>query len=433
MQGSVIIEGEQIAQVCTVDMEPLLENYDEVIDATGCHLLPGIIDEHVHFRDPGLTDKGDIFTESRAAAAGGVTSIMDMPNTKPPTVTLDALHEKQELLDQRCLVNHSCYFGATVDNYYLFDQLDRSKVCGIKLFMGASTGNMLVQGIAALHRIFSSTDDMLLAVHCEDPRVIQRNLTHALSKFGHPADLPVEQHASIRSVTACYDSTKLAVRLALEAGTRLHLLHLSTDKEIGLLHQRPASARITSEVCVPHLLFSYNDYATLGSRIKCNPAVKRPRHRIALRKAVADGTIDAIATDHAPHAAADKQGGALTAASGMPMIQFSLVSMLRLTDEGVFPIETLVERMCHAPARIYHIDGRGYIRKNYYADLTLVRRGTPWTLTPDKILSKCGWSPLEGQTFNWEVLRTIVNGHTVYDRGRIDTTRRGASLRFNTL
>jgi dihydroorotase len=358
---------------------------------------------------------------------------MDMPNTKPNTTTFEALKEKQELMKTRCLVNHSCYFGATGDNYQLFGRLDHTRVCGIKLFMGSSTGNMLVEGVTPLKQIFQHTGNMLLAVHCEDQRIIHHNLVQYTHKYGRTDDLPVEQHAGIRSVVACYDSSKLAVRLALEAGTRLHLLHLSTDKEIGLLNQLPPNTRITAEVCVPHLLFTYNDYATLGARIKCNPAVKRPRHRVALRHAVADGTVDIIATDHAPHTLADKQGGALKAASGMPMVQFSLVSMLGLTDEGVFSIETVVERMCHAPARVFHIEGRGYIRKGYYADLTLVRRGQPWTLTADKILSKCGWSPLEGRSFDWEVVRTIVNGHTVYNRGLIDIAYRGAALRFNTL
>ncbi|MDR0961347.1 MAG: dihydroorotase [Mediterranea sp.] len=429
-QGSVLIIGDYIGAVWTDAEIPNNIRYDEVIDATGCYLLPGVIDDHVHFREPGLTRKGDIFTESRAAAAGGVTSIMDMPNTSPPTVTFDALEAKQELLAERCLVNHSCYFGATMNNYDLFRRLDRTRVCGIKLFMGSSTGNMLVSGKTVLQQIFRHTEDMLLAVHCEDQRVIKRNIDYYCSRYGYTDDMPITRHPSLRSVNACYDSSQLAVRLASENGTRLHLLHLTTDKEVQMLRQHTDRTRISAEVCVGHLLFTANDYATLGSRIKVNPAIKRARHRIALLDAVKDDIVDVIGTDHAPHLLADKQGGALKAASGMPIIQFSLVSMLELTDKHILPIETVVEKMCHAPARLFHIANRGFIRETYYADLVLVRRSDPWQVTHDNILSKCGWSPLEGHTFHWEVVSTFVNGNRVYHQGKINKTHRGISLRF---
>ncbi|MDO4163602.1 MAG: dihydroorotase [Bacteroides sp.] len=428
IQGSVVIEGARIAEVLT-NGKPLSAPCDKMIDATGCYLLPGIIDDHVHFRDPGLTHKADILTESRAAAAGGVTSIMDMPNTNPQTTTLDALNAKLDLLNEKCIVNHSCYFGATNDNYTEFDKLDKHRVCGIKLFMGSSTGNMLVDRINSLQRIFQGTD-MLIAAHCEDQETIKQNTEKYKEKFGE--DVPLAKHPSIRSVEACYRSSHLAVRLATEANARLHLLHISTAKELKLFHQAPlAEKRITAEACVAHLLFDTADYARLGARIKCNPAVKRRSDRDALRSAVRSGLIDVIATDHAPHVLAEKQGGALKAMSGMPMIQFSLVSMLELADEGVFSIETVVEKMCHAPAQLYGISQRGYIREGYQADLVLVRPSTPWQVNTDVILSKCGWSPLEGHTFNWKVEKTFANGHIVYQDNAVDENYRGEELRFN--
>lgn len=428
IQGSVVIEGARIAEVL-INGKPLSAPCDRMIDATGCYLLPGIIDDHVHFRDPGLTHKADILTESRAAAAGGVTSIMDMPNTNPQTTTLDALNAKLDLLNEKCIVNHSCYFGATNNNYAEFDKLDKHRVCGIKLFMGSSTGNMLVDRINSLQRIFGGTD-MLIAAHCEDQETIKQNTAKYKERYGE--DVPLSKHPSIRSVEACYHSSALAIRLATEANARLHLLHISTAKELKLFHQAPlAEKRITAEACVAHLLFDTADYARLGARIKCNPAVKRRSDREALRAAVCSGLIDVIATDHAPHLLAEKQGDALKAASGMPMIQFSLVSMLELVDEGVFSIETVVEKMCHAPAQLYGICQRGYIREGYQADLVLVRPDTSWQVSPDNILSKCGWSPLEGHTFQWKVEKTFANGHMVYQDGAVDEEYRGEELRFN--
>lgn len=430
IQGSVVIEDGRIAEILT-NWKPLSAPCDETIDATGCYLLPGVIDEHVHFRDPGLIYKADILTESRAAAAGGVTSVMDMPNTTPLTITLDGLNAKFDLMNEKCIVNHSCYFGATNTNYTQFDQLDRHRVCGIKLFMGSSTGNMLVDKMNSLLRIFNGTD-MLIAAHCEDQEIIQENIEKYKKKYDGADDLPVKEHPNIRSIAACYKSSELATRLAQIAGARLHLLHVSTAKELKLFSDEPLSEKkITSEACVAHLLYTLSDYSRLGTKIKCNPAVKRKTDRDALRDAVNSGLIDAIATDHAPHLLSEKKGGALKAASGMPMIQFSLVSMLELVDEEVFTLETVVEKMCHAPAQIYGIRNRGYIREGYQADLVLVRPQTPWEVTKDKILSKCGWSPLEGHTFNWKVEKTFANGHLIYHDEEVDDTYRGEELRFD--
>ncbi len=433
--ANVLIEEDRICEITTG--EPTLQA-DEVMDAQGCYLLPGVIDDHVHFRDPGLTHKADILSESRAAAAGGITSIMDMPNTNPQTTTLEALNAKLDLLNERCIVNHSCYFGATNDNHADFARLDKHRICGIKLFMGSSTGNMLVDRMESLKQIFSSTD-LLIAAHCEDQAIISRNTLRYKEQYAAEEDVPVEHHPDIRSSQACYDSSALAVKLAKEAGARLHLLHISTEEELQLIAPEEitdsASAKrkqITAEACVSHLVFSQEDYQTLGTRIKCNPAIKRKEDRDALRKAVKSGQIDVIATDHAPHLLSEKQGGATRAMSGMPMIQFSLLSMLQLASEGILPIETVVQRMCHAPALLFGIEGRGFIRPGYKADLVLVRPcpEEPWTLTGEHILSKCGWSPLEGKQFAWRVERTWANGHLIYNGTSVDENYRGEELRF---
>lgn len=431
IKGSIVIENGRIAEVLT-DWKPLSAPCDETIDATGCYLLPGIIDDHVHFRDPGLTHKADIFTESCAAAAGGVTSIMDMPNTNPLTTTLDTLNAKLDLLNEKCVVNHSCYFGATNNNYNEFSKLDKHRVCGIKLFMGSSTGNMLVDKMNSLLNIFNGTD-MLIAAHCEDQEIIKKNTAKYKEKFADDAEIPVNKHPLIRSALACYSSSKLAVRLANLAGARLHVLHVSTAKELSLFSDAPLFSlkNITAEACIAHLFYDSEDYKTLGARIKCNPAIKSESNRTALRAAVNSGLIDVIATDHAPHLLNEKEGGALKAMSGMPMIQFSLVSMLELVNKGIFTLETIVEKMCHAPAQIYRINERGYIREGYRADLVLVRPNTPWEVTTDRILSKCGWSPLEGHTFDWKVEKTFANGHLIYDDNTVDGTYRGEELRFN--
>ena len=430
VQGSVVIEGDRIAEVLTYGKK-LSVPCDETIDATGCCLLPGVIDDHVHFRDPGLTHKADILTESRAAAAGGVTSIMDMPNTNPLTTTLSALEQKFDLLNEKCIVNHSCYFGATNNNYTEFNQLDKHRVCGIKLFMGSSTGNMLVDKTNSLLNIFNGTD-MLIATHCESQEIIKKNTEYYKKMFSDAPEVPISKHPNIRSSAACYASTELAVRMASLAGARLHVLHVSTAKELQLFSDIPLEEKhITAEACVAHLLYRQQDYKELGTRIKCNPSIKKQADRDALRNAVNTGVIDVIATDHAPHLLSEKEGGALKAMSGMPMIQFSLVSMLELAEKGIFSIETIVEKMCHAPAQIYGICDRGYVREGYKADLELVSHGDRWEVNSENILSKCGWSPLEGNSFRWTVERTFANGHLIYSDGQVDDTYRGEELRFD--
>ena len=414
---------------------------EETINANGCYLIPGVIDDHVHFRDPGLTHKADISTESRAAAAGGVTSIMDMPNTNPQTTTLDALNAKFDLLAEKCSVNYSCYFGATNNNYTEFDKLDKNRVCGIKLFMGSSTGNMLVDKMNSLLNIFNGTD-LLIAAHCENHETIKKNTEKYVKEYiekyphqyyhVHHETLPMGYHAKIRSIAACYESSELAVRLARIADARLHILHISTARELSLFdNDIPLEEkRITAEACVSHLLFDSSDYPELGARIKCNPSIKTKTNRDALRQAVNSNLIDVIATDHAPHLLKEKEGGPLKAMSGMPMIQFSLVSMLELVNEGIFTIEKVVEKMCHAPAQIYNIHNRGFIRPGYQADLVLVRPDALWTVSADQILSKCGWSPLEGRTFEWKVEKTFANGHLLYTDGQVDETYRGQEIYF---
>lgn len=429
-QGSVVITDQGTISEILIHGKPLSAPCDETIDATGCYLLPGVIDDHVHFRDPGLTYKADILSESRAAAAGGVTSIMDMPNTVPQTTTLEALEQKFSLLDKQCMVNHSCYYGATNDNSTDFTRLDKTRVCGVKLFMGSSTGNMLVDRLDSLRNVFGGTD-LPIAAHCEDTAIIRKNIEKYQAQYADEEDVPVSKHPNIRSSAACYASSRLAVQLARETGARLHLLHLSTARETGLLEAGPVEGKqITGEACVAHLLFCQTDYRTLGALIKCNPAIKSKTDREALRKAINQDVIDVIATDHAPHLITEKKGGALKAMSGMPMVQFSLVSMLQLASKGIFTLEKVVEKMCHAPARLFAIHGRGFIREGYRADLVLVRPESPWMLDKSLILSKCGWSPLEGHTFDWHVERTIINGHTVYDGHQVDESYRGEALKF---
>ena len=426
--GSVVIEGEQIAEVLMGDTHPM-QPCDEEIDAQGCYLIPGVIDDHVHFRDPGLTHKADMSTETAAAAAGGVTSFMDMPNCNPQTTTLEALNNKFADAATKCIVNYSFYFGATNNNVDQLAQLDKTHVCGVKLFMGASTGNMLVDRMESLRKIFSEAG-MLIATHCEDQHIIRQNTEYYKGKYGE--DLDITYHPLIRSEEACYHSSALAVQLAKETNARLHILHISTARELDLFEDKPiAEKRITAEACVSHLFFCDEDYKTLGARIKCNPSIKTAADRDALRRALSTNLIDVIGTDHAPHLLSEKNGGALKAVSGMPTLQFSLVSIFELVHQGVLTVEQLVQKMCHAPAELYQIAGRGYIRPGYQADLVLVHPDKPWTVTPECILSKCGWSPMEGQRFHAQIEKTFVNGTVVYENGKVDTTRRGQALTFD--
>ena len=425
--GSIVINNGKIVEILRGDELPRAE-CDEIIEATGLYLIPGVIDDHVHFREPGLTHKATIATESRAAAAGGVTSYMEMPNTIPQTTTIKALKEKNAIAAEESLINYSFFFGATNSNVDDFDKLNSKKVCGIKLFMGSSTGNMLVDKQEELEKIFAKAKELgfPVAVHCEESNIIAANSKRIKEEIGEDAD--VKYHPIIRSAEACYESTRCAVELARKFGTRLQVMHISTARELELLGK---DANITAEATPAHLTFCDKDYAHLGTRIKCNPAIKGEEEREALRRAVAEGKIDIIGTDHAPHLPEDKTGGALKAASGMPSIQFSLLAMLRLVDKGVLTIETLVERMCHAPARIFDINKRGYIEKGYYADFVLLAPDKPHTITTGDIISKCGWSPFEGDTFNWSVEQTWVNGECAYRNGEINEDVRGKALTFN--
>ena len=422
-EGSIIVEDGRISQILQGHTTPEA-SFDEIIDASGCFVLPGIIDDHVHFREPGLTEKADIDTESRAAAAGGVTTYFDMPNTVPQTTTIEALEEKQALAREKSHVNYAFFFGATNSNTELFAQLDPHRVPGIKLFMGSSTGNMLVDRREVLERIFS-TSPLPIMTHCEDTAIINRNMAEAKQKYGD--DPKVTHHPEIRSEEACYESTRLAVELAKQYGARLHVAHLTTEKELQLFGN---DTHITAEATVSHLYFCDRDYNALGTRIKCNPAIKTQRDRDALREALNDGRITVVGTDHAPHLLSQKEGGCARAASGMPMIQFSLVTMLELVDQGVLTIERLVELMCHNPARLFEVSQRGYLREGYQADIVLVRPGAGWTVTKDVIQSRCGWSPMENHMYLWRVDRTICNGHTVYQQGRVDTSYIGQPVYF---
>ena len=419
--GTVIVEDSKITKIVEGDTVPNA-SFDDVIDASGCFVLPGLIDDHVHFREPGLTEKADIDSESCAAAAGGITTYFDMPNTVPQTTTLEALEDKFKIAAQKSHVNYSFFFGATNDNVELFSKLDPHRIPGIKLFMGSSTGNMLVDRREALEKIFS-TAQMPIMVHCEDTDIINRNMAEAKLKYGD--DPKVTHHPEIRSVEACYKSTKLAVELATKHHAHLHIAHLTTAKELELL-----TDGITAEVTPSHLYFCDRDYNSLGTRIKCNPAIKSQADRDALRQAVADGRIAVIGTDHAPHLLAQKEGGCAKAASGMPMIQFSLITMLELVDQGVLTLERLVELMCHRPADLFGVRNRGYLREGYQADIVLVRPNCGWTVTKDVIKSKCGWSPMENHMYLWRVERTICNGHTVYQNGIVDTNYIGQPVEF---
>ncbi|MCI6308988.1 MAG: dihydroorotase [Prevotella sp.] len=423
--GFVVIEGDSIKSIGKG--EAPRGDYDETVDATGCLVLPGIIDDHVHFREPGLTHKADMASESRAAAAGGVTSYLDMPNTVPQTTTLEALQDKRDRARQKSLVNYGFFFGATNGNSDLFASLDRHAVPGIKLFMGSSTGNMLVDKYGSLLKVFAEAARLGLPVmaHCEDTDIINRNMEQMKKAYGDDPDVML--HPLIRSEEACFESAALAAALARQFGTRLHIAHVSTGRELAL-----AADNVTLEATVAHLFFSSADYAQKGSLIKCNPAIKRPEDREALRRGIADGTISVVGTDHAPHLLADKQGGAAKATSGMPMVQFSLVTMLELADKGVVTMERLVELMCHNPARLFSISRRGFLRPGYHADIAIVQRGEPWTVGKDIILSKCKWSPMEGHCYDWRVRRTICNGHTVYADGHVIDDTLGQELTFRT-
>lgn len=423
--GDLVVNGEQIEEI--YEGKAPRGIYDQVIDASGCFVLPGVIDDHVHFREPGLTRKADIESESRAAAFGGVTSYFEMPNTNPQTTTLEALEDKFALGAQKSHVNYSFFFGATNDNVDSFDRLDVHRIPGIKLFMGSSTGNMLVDKYESLQQIFVKAKKLGLPVmtHCEDTDIINRNMAAYQKKYGEDPD--VKFHPEIRSAEACYESSSLAVKLAKESGAHLHIAHVTTARELEFFGK---DENITGEAVIAHLYFSDEDYADKKAFIKCNPAIKTVKDRQALREALADGRISVVGTDHAPHEWKDKQGGCAKAASGMPMVQFSLVSMLELVDEGVLSIERMVEVMSHHPAKLFQVDKRGFLRPGYQADIVIVRPHTAWTVQKEIIQSKCGWSPMEGHEYQWQVEQTICNGHLIYNKGEFDEAYRGEELTF---
>lgn len=427
--ADVRVSNERIEKIFPAGQAPAL-HAGRTIDARGKYLLPGAIDDQVHFREPGLTHKGDLYHESKAAVAGGVTSFMEMPNTKPQTTTQEKLEEKFERAARVSLANYSFYIGATNDNLDELLKTDPRRVCGIKIFMGSSTGDMLVDNPDTLKGIFSQSP-MRIAVHCEDENTIQHNIRTAVERFGN--DIPVYFHPVIRNAEACYLSSALAVDLARKYGTRLHILHLSTEKELSLLDEGIPlkSKKITAEVCVHHLLFDESDYHTHGNLIKWNPAVKSAGDREALISAVRSGRIDVIATDHAPHTLAEKKQTYLKAPSGGPLVQHSLVAMLELAANGTFPLETVVERMCHAPAVLFGVEDRGFIREGAFADLVVVDPEAPWTVGQENILYKCGWSPLSGRTFRSRVTHTLVNGRVVYENGQFDESVKGQRLTFS--
>jgi dihydroorotase len=427
--GSILIINDRIGEVFTENLSPDIRA-DHIIDAAGKYLLPGVIDDQVHFREPGLTHKGDLYTESRAAVAGGVTSYMEMPNTIPQTTTQELLEMKYNLAATCSLANYSFYIGATNDNIGELLRTDPVRVCGIKIFMGSSTGDMLVDNPDTLRAVFSRSR-MLIAVHCEDETIIRNNTEQARKRFEE--DVPVYFHPVIRSAEACLQSTRLAVKLAEKYNTRLHILHLSTADELSLLKKDIPSGdkMITAEVCVHHLLFDESDYFTLGNRIKWNPSIKSRNDREALLRGLIEGSIDVVATDHAPHTLDEKKNRYFKAPSGGPMVQHSLVAMLEFCQKGTLSPGQVVEKMCHAPADLFRVRERGYIRKGYYADCVLVDSNSPWTVSDNNVLYKCKWSPLSGMTFSSQVTHTFVNGNLVFENGTFHEQIKGQRLIFN--
>jgi dihydroorotase len=406
--------------------------YDQEIDLNGNLLIPGCIDDQVHFREPGLTYKADIFSESRAAVAGGITSFMEMPNTVPNALTQALLEDKYAIAAENSIGNYSFFMGVSNDNYDEVMRTNSENVCGIKIFMGSSTGNMLVDNYNTLEHVFANAPT-LIATHCEDETTIKNNLARAKESFG--LDIPIEMHPLIRSEEACYLSSSFAVELAKKTGARLHVLHISTAKETGLFSNTLPlkEKKITAEACVHHLWFSDEDYATKGNLIKWNPAVKTSVDREMIWSAVLDNRIDVIATDHAPHTLEEKGQNYLNAPSGGPLVQHALLAMLEKSIQGVISIERIVEKMAHAPADLFRINNRGYIKEGYYADLVEINTGRKTQVNKNNVFYKCGWSPFEGITFNHEVSRTFVNGRLVYDGGKIIEGSNGKRLLFNRL
>jgi dihydroorotase len=427
-EGDVLIEDEFIVDIA--ESISVKSSETKIIDAEGNYLIPGAIDDQVHFREPGLTHKGDIASESRAAVAGGITSFIEQPNTVPNAVTQEILADKYEIAATNSYANYSFMMGATNDNLDEVLKTNPKNVAGIKIFLGSSTGNMLVDNEAVLEKIFSSTP-MLIAVHCEDEQTIQDNLAKFKEQYGE--DVPVQAHHLIRSAEACYISSSKAVELAKKTGARLHVFHLSTAKEMELFTNKIPlkDKKITAEVCVHHLWFTNEDYDTKGNFIKWNPAVKTADDRKALWEALLDDRIDVIATDHAPHTIEEKKQSYLKAPSGGPLVQHAVVAMFEAFHQGKISVEKIVEKMAHNPATLFQIEKRGYIKKGYYADLAIVNPGLPWSVKKENILYKCGWSPFEGYTFKSRITHTFVNGQLVYNNFKVKDIRCGQRLLFD--
>lgn len=426
-QGDLLIEGDRISDIS--ESISVKSADTKVIDADGMYLIPGMIDDQVHFREPGLTHKATIATESKAAASGGITSFIEMPNTVPQATTIKLLEDKFDIAEKTSWVNYSFMFGGTNNNLEEILKVDKNKVAGLKLFLGSSTGNMLVDDPEILEEIFSKTD-LLISVHCEDESTIKANTEKYIAEYGE--DIPIEFHPVIRSEEACYLSSSKAIELAKKTGARLHVFHLSTEKETHLFdNKKPLSEKkITAEVCIHHLWFTDQDYKTKGTKIKWNPAVKTQKDKDGLWKALNEDRIDVIATDHAPHTLEEKDNVYTKAPSGGPLVQHALEALFEMSFKGRITVEKIVEKTAHNPAILFQIKDRGYIRKGYKADLVLVDPNAPWTVTKDNIAYKCGWSPFEGSTFKARVVYTFVNGAIAYDNGKYPAENRGERLTF---
>ena len=426
--GHIITNGELIESVST-ELPKDLTGY-QIIDGTDKLAMPGVIDDQVHFREPGLTHKGDIYSESRAAVAGGITSFMEMPNTNPQTVTQSALSDKFKIAEEKSFANYSFYMGATNDNLSEIVKTDPKNVCGIKVFMGSSTGNMLVDNKKALEGIFAEAP-CLIATHCEDEATVKANLDFYRKKYGDDGILP-KHHPLIRSEEACYISSSKAVELATKFNSQLHVLHLTTAKEMSLFTEgKIEDKKITAEVCVHHLWFDDKAYGISGNRVKWNPAIKTSNDRLALMEALKNNKLDVVATDHAPHDISEKMNQYMNSASGGPLVQHSLITMLEMVNQGKIDLKMMVEKMCHAPAKLYKVNKRGYLKAGYYADMVLVDLNRPQQVNRDNILSKCKWSPFEGQTFKSTITHTFVNGTLVYNNGNFIEERKGMALTFD--
>ena len=426
-QSDVLIENQKIKKISpkiTIDA-------DQLIDAEGLYLLPGVIDDQVHFREPGLTHKANIYSESKAAVAGGITSFMEMPNTNPQVLTQELLEEKYQIASKTSIANYSFFMGASNNNLEEILKTNPKNVGAIKIFMGSSTGNMLVDNKNVLEEIFAKSP-MLIAVHCEDERIIKENIAKAKAQYGE--EVSMSEHPKIRSTEACFKSSSLAVELAKKHNTRLHIFHISTEKEIELLtNQVPLKdKRITAEVCIHHLWFDETNYTEKDTLIKWNPAVKKESDKNALFQALLDDKLDVIATDHAPHTLEEKNNTYFNAPSGGPLVQHALPAMLEFFKRGKINIEKVVEKMCHNPAICFKIENRGFIREGYFADLVLVDLNNRWQVKKDNILYKCGWSPFEGETFNTKITHTLINGHIAYEHGNFNESRNGMRLTFNS-